>query len=225
MTLFGALIGFLPGLIWLIFYLQEPLRPEPKKLVAGVFLMGCLSALVGFGAEMVFINYAGRIGIRELSIVSIVVLAFIEEAVKFFAAYIPIHRRPEFDQPVDAMIYTMAAALGFATIENIGAVTGAPGVSEGIYTMAVTTASFRFLGATLLHSITSSLVGYYWAISIRNFKDNRFIAKGLIWATILHAVFNYIIIRFGNLIYTIAFVVIIGFFILADFERLKAEKV
>lgn len=224
MTLIGFVLGLFPGLAWLIFYLQEDEHPEPKRLIALVFLCGALSAVLAFFLELAINGQFAKIGIESFSIVSLIVLAFIEEIIKFGAAYLAIHKNPEFNEPIDAMIYTMVAALGFATIENLGALTGQPGQSP-LFTAIFETTSFRFVGATLLHAVTSSLVGYYWALKIRNFNTGKFLRQGILLATILHTVFNYLIIHYANLIYAVSFVVIIGFFTLIDFEKLKGERV
>src|SRR4030042_462256 len=54
----------------------------------------------------------------------------------------------------------------------------------------------RFLGATFLHAITSGIIGYFLAASLFTRPGLRkiFIGGGIIAATILHSVFNYIII-------------------------------
>ncbi len=119
-----------------------------------------------------------------------------------------------FDEPVDAMIYMVASALGFAAVENIlvnfsGTITGDISLEIIIGTMIL-----RFVGATLLHSLSSAAVGYYWA--------KRKIIIGLMGATKLHALFNYfIIISNKALIFPTLFLIIIAMFIFWDFEKIK----
>ena len=48
-----------------------------------------------------------------------IVIAVIEEVLKFYTGYLFIRKKPDFDEPVDAMIYLIAVGLGFATVENI----------------------------------------------------------------------------------------------------------
>src|SRR3989344_4541791 len=71
-----------------------------------------------------------------------------------------------FDEPIDAMIYMLTASLGFAAAENIFVVLDAifnnGAAAEGIFGIIV----FRFVGATLLHALSSSIVGYFWAKGI-----------------------------------------------------------
>ena len=44
---------------------------------------------------------------------------------------------------------------------------------------------------------------------------------GFLYAAVLHAVFNYLILNFGNITYTVVLLLIIGFFVLNDFDKLK----
>lgn len=232
MTMLIIILGLLPGFAWLFFYLQEDLHPEPKRLIALVFLAGIGSAIFALiiqlsitcgityhftSCQEKFRNYA------ELTPFLVLVFAFIEEISKFGAAYFSIRKSKFFDEPVDAMIYMAVAALGFATVENLAALSGG-GSQAAMLDAVFEIASFRFVGTTLLHTLTSSLLGYYWALSIRNFKNKKFIVTGIILATSLHATFNYLILEYGNFLYPIIFVTIVGFFTLTDFQKLRGQR-
>lgn len=226
------ILGFLPGFVWLLFYLQEDQHPEPKKMIARVFAAGALSAAVALAAQF-FVSCAfayrasncdtGFSGGVEMTPLLVAVFAAIEEFAKFGAAYLVIAKSKYFDEPIDAMVYMAVAALGFATVENVAALydPGTPALLNDMLEVA----AFRFVGTTLLHTLTASVIGYFWAIGIRDFKSKRFIVYGLILATALHAVFNYLILVSGSLIYPIIFVSLAGFFVLGDFERLKGKKI
>jgi protease PrsW len=104
---------------------------------------------------------------------------------------------PSFDEPIDALIYLITAALGFAALENILfllKVFGTQGMLVGFIT-----GNLRFLGATLLHIATPATVGASIAFSFfHKEKLRRNVFGGLLLATILHTVFNFFIIRSGN---------------------------
>src|SRR5271154_1460463 len=149
MLLVVALIfGLLPGFAWLMFYLGEDPHPEPKRLIAFTFLVGMAFGFFTVAIENVFNHWASGIGIEELSIISLLGLAFIEEVMKFAAAHFAVHKSPDFDEPIDAMIYMVVAALGFATLENIGALANLPSASTQLigplFPMILETISFRF---------------------------------------------------------------------------------
>lgn len=225
MNLLTILLGFLPGFAWLFFYLQEDIHPEPKRLVAKTFLFGAISAGAAIFIQHYLNSWFGLLDFKKSIFLALLVLALVEESVKFFAAYFSIHKNASFDEPVDAMIYTVVAALGFATVENIGAAAGASPGLAGLLNNVFITTSLRFIGATLLHALASAFVGYFWAAGIRRFNSRKYILYGIIIATVLHAVFNFFIINIGGIMYPVIILVIAGFFILSDFESLKRRTI
>ncbi len=230
-TFITIFLGLLPGFAWLLFYLKEDTHPEPKRIVAVVFAAGVLSAVAALVAEF-FVSCSFVYGLAgcatkigtgvNLTPAMVLVFAVIEEVVKFGAVYLTVSKTKYFDEPIDAMVYMAVAALGFATVENLAALSnpGTPVLLNGIFEIA----TFRLVGTTLLHTLTASITGYFWALGIRNFKDRTFLIYGLILASALHAAFNYLILTAGNLLYPIVFVAIVGFFALGDFDRLKDKK-
>lgn len=251
MLLLSVLLGLVPGFAWLIFYLSEDPHPEPKRLIVYTFIVGIASGFFTIIIEELFNAGTAAIGIPSLTSISqaiqngmanaggfgvgtttilqliflLVGLAAIEEFMKFGAAYFAVGKSPELDEPIDAMIYMIVAALGFATLENIGALTNiAAAAASGQGALLVNifeTVSLRFVGATLLHSLTSAIVGYHWGLGMVHKKVPHYIISGFIFATILHASFNYLILNYAPIGYSVLFLLVIGFFVLNDFEKLK----
>ena len=134
--------GILPPLVWLWFWLKEDTRrPEPRKLLVLSFFAGALSVLfvVPFQAAAQYIF--------SPNLVLLLVWATIEEVTKYAVAFLIDFRKKAYDEPIDAMIYLITVALGFAAFENVlflikSMVAG--GLSVGIMT-----AGMRFLGASL----------------------------------------------------------------------------
>ena len=216
----AVLLGILPGFVWLMFYLQEDEHPEPKKMIAKVFFAGVLMTAVIVILQFLFQEASKLIAIPRRDFVSIIVFAGIEEIFKFLAAYWVIRRSKFFDEPVDAMIYMIVAALGVATVENVLIAYNMlqTGLNEVFNTITL-----RFLGATLLHTLSSATVGYAWAVGIMRKRIGLWVFFGLINAIALHSVFNYLIMIFDRqiLIYPTLFLIVAAFFIFYDFEKLK----
>ena len=214
------LIGFLPSFAWLFFFLKEDIHPEPKKMIAKVFIWGALITSIAILVQYLFRYLLGTIGIGQHQFASFLLFGIIEEVLKFLAAYSVVKKSPFFDEPMDAMIYMITAALGFALVENVAVVSGIKIASEAIGVLI-----FRFVGATLLHALSSAIVGYYWALSIIKKKTNNFSSLlfwGLMVASVLHGIFNYLIIMFREaMIYPLIFLVIVAFFVFWDFEKVK----
>ena len=217
-------LGFIPSLIWLAFFLKEDVHPEPKKMIAMVYLWGGVSSIVALLLEQLTQSFANGFvltlpGIFSFNIPPFVLFAIIEEVVKFFFVFIIIRKSRHFDEPIDAMVYTATGALGFATAENFFILLSS-GMS-GAFSLMI----MRFLGATLLHALASTAVGYYWANGIKLKIEGRSIIVGLVFASIIHTVFNLLVWQFSDLlIYPIAFLAIVGFFIMYDFEQLREES-
>ncbi|MDR3582189.1 MAG: PrsW family glutamic-type intramembrane protease [Candidatus Pacebacteria bacterium] len=217
----SVVLGLLPGFAWLAFYLSEDPHAEPRRLIVFTFVAGMAFGFFTVAIESGFTSVLGGWGIAELSLASLFGLAVIEELMKFAAAHFAVTKSPQFREPIDAMIYMIVAALGFATIENIGALAGIP--ANAAFVPAVfETMAFRFVGATLLHTLTSGIIGYYWALGMVRGKPARHLIVGFAIAAVLHTCFNYLILNYGNGVYTLVFLVIVGFFVLNDFEALKA---
>jgi RsiW-degrading membrane proteinase PrsW (M82 family) len=220
----SLVFGLLPGFAWLVFYLGEDPHAEPKRLIVFTFIAGMAFGFFTVAIEGGFTSLLGGWGVAELSLASLFGLALIEELMKFAAAHFAVTRNPLFKEPIDAMIYMIVAALGFATIENIGALASLP-ANAFFLPAAFETISFRFVGATLLHTLTSGIIGYYWALGMVRGKVVRHILSGFFIATVLHTCFNYLILNYGNGAYTLAFLLIVGFFVLNDFEMIKSASV
>ena len=217
-----VLLGFVPSFAWLLFYMQEGMRPEPKRLIALAFVTGAAFAFLALIFQMGLRSFLSGLNFGDRSFLWLFLFAAVEELLKFAAAYAAVHKSPEFDQPVEAMLYAVVAALGFAAVENIGVLIGGnPGTMGFANVFHLVT--FRFIGATLLHTLASGLVGYYWALSIRHFGAKKYLAIGLLAATFLHAAFNYGILYYNERSLSLAILMIVGFLILGDFEKLKSK--
>jgi RsiW-degrading membrane proteinase PrsW (M82 family) len=213
----GFLAALVPAFLWLVMFLQEDrARPEPKSFILKSFLWGALIAL-----PVVLVN-EGVSSWLSHGILTLIVFAAVEEFFKFFAALFSVRRNPNFDEPIDAMIYAIAAGLGFATVENLLSVMGQFGNGEWL-SGALEVLVLRFIGATLLHTLTAGLIGYYWARGIRTNQKFFFIVWGLIVAWGVHAVFNWLMYVGGNsgVFYPTLFLLGASFFVLQDFEKLK----
>lgn len=215
------LLGFIPSLVWLAFFLKEDEHPEPKRMIAKVYIVGGISAFVALFLE-VFLK--GPLESLTISLPRIIQdnlsvfigFAVVEELIKFAFVYFAVRKSPDFDEPIDAMIYMVTGALGFATAENVFLVFSQGG--GDIFGLVV----LRFIGATLLHALSSAILGHFWAKGFKYRLGVRPIVIGLVMASLVHFLFNYFIFKFNDvLVYPVIFLVLIGFIVLYDFEELK----
>jgi len=124
------------------------------------------------------------------------------------------------------MIFMITAALGFAAVENIASLINSGGVQAAFVSFkGFEVVMLRFLGATLLHSVASGIIGFHWAVGwIRGKLLGTHIVIGILISTILHSVFNYLVLAYGPASWALVFVAIIAFFLLVDFEELRSEE-
>ncbi len=216
--------AFLPALIWLAFFLREDDHGEPSGLIIKTFIYGAIMSVPALLTQLLIER--GMSGVPGILFVTMFLYAVIEEVLKFWGAYASVRWLPDFDEPVDGMIYLIIAGLGFATVENIFVLStffGASGFHELVG--AGQALLLRLIGATLLHTLASALIGYYWARGIIKKLEWRYILIGLAVASVVHGIFNMLvyIMQNTNLLVPSLFLVSVTFFVLNDFEKIKRE--
>lgn len=220
-TLFFSLLGgVLPALLWLWFWLREDrLHPEPRSLIVISFMSGCLVVLFALPIEHWIWNLTSNMT------VVIAGWAIVEETFKLAASYFGALRDRENNEPIDSLIYLITTALGFAALENTLFLAGA--VKTGGFVQGLDLGVLRFVGASLLHVVSSGTLGFFLALGF--YKRGR-IKKidagiGLVAAIVLHALFNLFILKGeGNSLYTFtvfAFVWLAVILLLVAFEKVK----
>lgn len=220
-----AVLGLAPSILWLVFFeREEAVHPTPLRDTALIFIIGALTTFIALAGQMgVMQYYLEPNHIAQHSKISIAIFAAIEEILKFLFVYLIVKSRGILREPLDAMIYLITASLGFAAVENIAILV----TQGGAITSAIPleSAILRTLGATLLHSVTAGVMGFHWAIGIIRHKFIAFhIIAGVVIASALHGIFNYLTITTGPASWGIVFAAIIGFFVLVDFEELRAQE-
>jgi len=238
---FYILFGLAPSVIWLLFYLRKDAHPESNSMVIKIFFYGMLAAIPAVFLEKgIFEITAYPLFSNLLSPLLIIILntfigvALIEEVLKYLVVKGKVLKSAEFDEPVDALLYMMIAALGFAALENILILIplGNQGFTgegflfplEAVFSISV----FRFLGATFLHALCSGTVGFFLAKSFFETKNRvKLLSTGLGIACLLHGLYNFSIMEIeGILKFLIPIIILIGlaFFVALGFRKLKKMK-
>ncbi|MBX7220410.1 MAG: PrsW family intramembrane metalloprotease [Blastocatellia bacterium] len=216
-------LSFLPCLIWLVFfYVQDWYDREPLWLIGLTFVFGIIStvgALVGneVGGAIVRAIF-GRNNIVANFVEYFFVVGPVEETVKMLAVLVLAYRRPEFDEPVDGVIYSAAAALGFAAAENVLYV-GQFGI--GVLTLRgpMSNAGHAFFSA-------------FWGLAMSRAKAApniggkkfQWIASGILVAALLHGFYDFVLsLRLpGGVAVLFILVFMAGMFAVVEFMTLRA---
>ncbi len=217
-TLVMAFIGgIIPSLLWLWFWLNEEERPEPAGFLTIVFIMGMLAVVFVLPAEQLIQKYVTSYG------GDIILWAAVEEIMKYLAAVVILYNTNYTDEPIDWPIYLITAALGFAALENALYLLHPLSISET--TVGLLTGQLRFLGSTLLHTISSGIIGLSIAMSyyMGAFKKVLYLILGFILAISLHSAFNFFIMRNdGNdFLKVFAFLWVVTIIVMLLFEKVR----
>ncbi len=215
--------GLVPAALWLWFWLQEDsANPEPRGLIVVTFIAGIIAIAFVLPLEQIAYHYISA-HFKNNTVILFFFLALIEETLKFAAAYMVALRSKAFDEPIDAVIYLVTAALGFAALEN--ALFLFDPLANGTVIDSIVTGNMRFIGASVLHVMGSAVVGLSLAFCF--YKDKkirrRMIFIGILLATVLHTIFNLSIMsNSGNNLFVTFLVLwfsVVG--LLLFFEKIK----
>ena len=217
---YSVIGGFIPALIWLAFWLTEDrCQPEPKLRLLLTFFAGMVAVAVAIPLE----NAASSFTTGAPPLLA---WASIEEILKLLAAAAFGLLSTNYDEPIDAVVYMVTAALGFAAAENALFLSGT--LQQGDMMQSIILGDTRFVGATLLHSLSSATVGLFMALAFyRNTMMKRVaLVVGVILAIFLHTLFNFFILAQGGGLAVSVFLSIWAGIIVLLFllERIKNAK-
>lgn len=182
--------GLIPSLIWLWFWLKEKEEnPEPRGLIIIIFILGMISVTFVLPIQQFIQN---KISSHEWQLIS---WASVEEIIKYLTVLIVVYKNTNLDEPIDWPIYMITAALGFAAFENTLFLIKP--LSLGETTTSLLTGQLRFLGSTLLHTVSSAIIGIALGLSFYMTKLNKkiYLFFGILFAIGLHSVFNFFIMK------------------------------
>ena len=194
-------------------------------MISRVFFLGIILAPLAVIAQWIFREATLSLNPNfqvSSSLAFFLWAAFVEETVKFLPVKFAVLHNQEFDEPVDAMIYMIAAALGFAAIENILVLFQS--IPSGA-NITLQTWALRFVGATLLHAVSSAMVGYFLALSwFYNRHSRKLIFSGIAIASIFHFIFNVTLLkgeRSEGFLYSTILLIIVAVTISFLFAKIK----
>jgi len=225
--------GITASVTWLTQFSRMDKLPEPVKVIIKIFAFGMLITLPVFLVELFLSRAFIRLDLPPFWLTIsywFITIALVEELFKYIVVRYKVLKSKVFDEPSDAMIYMIVAALGFAGLENILYLlptTGKIFSFNELLISAATISFIRFLGANLLHALCSALVGYFIAISICRKKKYALTLLGLTIAILLHGLYNFSIIQLDsptNLLIPIIILLSLTVAVTLGFLKLKKMK-
>lgn len=224
-----VVLTLLPVFLWLQFFRDKDHHREPNYILRRIFIFGFLfTPLIGLLQWCANENIKTALGFLPSStincalinqsflflnptavmVITFFIAAMIEELFKFFSMRLSLFgdAKKEFDEPVDAMVYLITAALGFSAAENLLYALSLASQTGFLYDSSfinyqsdiILLIFMRSLATTLLHILSSGIFGYFFAKAYFHLKNTRlFFLKsvmiGLGFATLIHLSFNLII--------------------------------
>ena len=142
---------------------------------------------------------------------------------KYLAVLVILYRTKYTDEPIEWPIYLITSALGFAALENFLFLIKP--LSLGNNTLSLLTGELRFLGSTLLHVVSSAIIGIASGLSLYmgSFTRKIYIFLSIILAISLHSLFNFFIIRNSGMDFlkVFGFLWVVSIIIMLLFEKVR----
>ncbi len=191
-------LAALPGALWLgYFHSQDRFEPEPKLFVFGAAILGAFVA----GPTAAFLLGEAlpdtSIAPPEVSVFSgtkllhaFLIVGLLQELTKYLVIRYSVYRSPEFDEPMDGVVYMTAAGIGFASFQNYIFLRGQDGsifLSAGVAHVVVN---------TLAHACFAGFLGF--ALGLAKFWAGKPLTRqlvllaGLLCASLLNGLYGLI---------------------------------
>jgi RsiW-degrading membrane proteinase PrsW (M82 family) len=181
-------LAIVPALIIVIYLCRKDrAKPEPKRIIVRIFILGLLSTVPAIFIEMGINELRGYLypcyAILYPIFKAFIVAGLVEESLKLFIVKKFAFRKKCFDEVMDGIVYTVVAGMGFACLENVLYVLG-NGISVGI---------LRAFTSIPMHASVSVIMGYW--IGMAKFSKNRvsrrkLILKGFLLAVLFHGLYD-----------------------------------
>ncbi len=142
-----------PSLLLLWYFHSRDVYPEPGRVVWTTFVLGVLTAIpvllfaIPMETYLQHIEHPIAFGAYE----AFVLASIPEETFKFAVLLWYVRRHSAFDEPMDGLVYGVAASLGFATLENVLY------VAQGGLAVAI----LRAVTSLPAHATFGAIMGYY----------------------------------------------------------------
>lgn len=181
MPLIAAAI--IPSFILMAWFHRRDRNREPLKVLWGTAGLGVLSVIP---VLIVVSTYGKLIHSIEAPWTNGIMTAFFsaaipEEFFKFLVLVLFAARLRDFDEPMDGVVYGVAASLGFATIENILY------VSQGGWVVAV----LRAVTSVPAHALFGAVMGVYVGrAKFQPTRRNWYLGQALFWPILLHGLYD-----------------------------------
>jgi RsiW-degrading membrane proteinase PrsW (M82 family)/ribosomal protein S18 acetylase RimI-like enzyme len=174
-------LAIAPGLaICLYIVLRDTHNIEPLRYLLGSFALGMLAIIPAYFIETGAGAYLPH-NVGGILFSSFIIIALVEELLKFLVVRYYCYTRPSFDEPLDGIVYSVFVSMGFATLENIAYV----------YQHGYSVVFARMFTSVPAHASFSAIMGYYIGkAKFDKANESRLFGKGLLTAILFHGCYD-----------------------------------
>lgn len=184
--------ALVPSLLLMVYFHTQDVFPEPPRILWRTFGLGIVIVVpVVAMAWPLSLLADGLDGPLAHGFATAFLGAAIpEEFFKLLVVWLYAARRPEFDEPIDGVVYGVAASLGFASLENILY------VSDGGIGVAV----MRAVTAVPSHAFLGAIMGLYVARARFSpvAERGRWLRRAFFVPTLLHGLYDFPLMAAGR---------------------------
>lgn len=210
-------LALCPAFIILLYiYYRDKNEKEPIYLYSTAVVMGMISIGIVLGLDIWLMRDLS--GLKGVLYNSFVTSAFTEESVKYLFLFLITYKNPNFNTPLDSVVYAVAVSLGFAAAENL------------IYVLdpiigGFKTAVSRSIFSVPAHAVFAVSMGVYYEKAAFHNQKNYFIAAFLM-PFLMHGIYNVILLsdRDKYLLVFIPYMIYLYFYGLKSIRHLKYKR-
>ena len=226
--IYFSIASIIPVIIILLYVYKKDRFPEPPRIVFITFALGVatifpilmiIPLIEGFAENLNLLSEPSHFYFAFIR------AALLEEIFKWLVIIYYCVKLNELNEPMDALVYGVAASLGFAAFENFEYVTGS---LQSSVELASSVAWLRAFTAVPLHAICGAIMGYFLIKTIfiiKNKNINLFLS--LFAPVIIHGLYDFILMSekvASGLIYPLLIVLVIIASFIFNKERRNQDK-
>jgi RsiW-degrading membrane proteinase PrsW (M82 family) len=187
-TLTALGLAVVPPLLLLWMVHRQDVFPEPPGVVWRCFLLGLATVvpvlLIGGPVYLALSAFPANPYATGL-MMAFVGAAIPEEAFKFGVVRYYAARHPAFNEPMDGIVYGVAASLGFATFENV--------LYAAAFQFSIGVVLLRAVTAIPMHGLLGGVMGWFvarWRFGPRSQRKQN-LALALAVPVLLHGLYDF----------------------------------
>ena len=176
--------------LFVFFYARDRHQKEPFGILIKTFILGVLAfipaSVTSLSLERLTGWHSNTTNLLHGFLGALFIVGFVEEGCKYVVVRFYAYHKREFDEPYDGIMYSVAAALGFATVENVLYVIS-QGAGAGV---------LRAFLAVPGHAFDGVLMGYFLGLAKFQKTDARgnwLSGFGFGLAVFAHGIYDFII--------------------------------